>query len=383
MEQVRSVDPDTSRADPLPRGPKQRSLWSVVAMLAAVVVALSVALAVVRAQDGRPRAEVGDLFDFPFQEEPLPHRGQVLLPWARTEVGASGPRQELPDLLGAEPTVGPPDGGSFVRVELEVEEDYAIVSAAAGTSYAQEAEVVLRADGRDYPLSGPGGLVLDPDTPLARTESVWVAVEGEPSDLEVHVTVDGVTQVVDAADGSVDAGRAADLADLPSPEELRAPDAPPCGTPRRLDDTGLTVSYRPMLECRVLFTLRTPYVDGIGWAPSGGEFLVVHIDGPTWVSLRTGPKDDATYWDTRIRFSARLGGTDPVAPEIDANSLIQGRSLLLDPDNPGQVVFEVGEGEPAGDLTLDLVADARLGEPFVTERQQMRVRWTIPGGELG
>ena len=380
MEHDTSVQP---LAPVEPQVLSQRSLWPFVALMAAIVLALSVALVVVRAQDGRPRAEAGDVFDHPFQEDPLPHRGEVLLPWARTQVGAGEPRTELPDVLGAAPTVRAPDGGSFVRVEVALEEDYAIPLTALASPYVEQSEVVLRADGRDYPLSVPGGLVLDPNGPIGQDGGRWIAVEGEPTDLEVRVTVDGVTQVVDAADGSVDAGQAADLAELPSAEELQDAQATRCGEPRRLDTTQLTVTYRPALKCRVQLSLRTPYVDGVGWAQPGREFLVVHVIRPRDLSLSTGRGDATQFWDSELRFVARIGDADPVAPWVDVNALNQGTFTLQDPDDPGQVVFDVARGEPIGDLTLDLVARARLGEPFVTERREARFRWTVPGGELG
>ena len=68
-------------------GAVSRRLWAAAAVLAVVVVALGATLVAVRAQDARPRAEVGDVFDHPFQEDPLPHTGDVLLPWAQITVG--------------------------------------------------------------------------------------------------------------------------------------------------------------------------------------------------------------------------------------------------------------------------------------------------------
>lgn len=360
---------------------RQRTMWSVAAILAAVVAVLAVTLGVLRAQDGRPRADAGDVFDAGYQEEPVALRGQVLLPWGRVQVGADDPRAELPDILGAAPTVRAPEGGSFIRVEVELEDDYAIPLATVRPDYTQETDVVLRAGDRDYPLMVPGGLVLGPDEPYFEAGGdFWVAVEGEPTDLEVRVTVDGVTQVVDASDGSVDAGRAADLADLPAPDRLRQSTVTPCGKPQRLDDSGIIVTYRPQLECRVNFALRTPYVDGIGWAASGREFLVVQVVRPSRLSLASvaGPS-----WEGRPRFSARLGDADPVVPPATVSSLHQDGLTFQDPDDPDQLVFAVGKGEPLGDLDLALVVEATRGAPFVKERRELRFHWTIPGGELG
>ena len=276
-----------------------------------------------------------------------------------------------------------PDGGSFVLVEVELQDDYPIPLTSVRSGYTQETEMVLHADGRDYPLTGPGGLVLDPNRPFRQGGNVWVAVEGEPTDMEVRVTVDGVTQVVDTSDGSVDAGQAAGLADLPTPDELRQVPDISCGKPERLDSTGIEVTYRPHLDCLAQFTLRTPYVDGLGWAEPGREFFVLHMVRPSRLSLASGSGQDVTYWDSRVRFTARLGGAEPVSPLANVNDLNEGTFTLQDPENPDQLVFDVAQGEPVGDLVFDLVVDATRGAPFVKEHRKLVFEWTIAGAELG
>lgn len=351
------------------------------AVSAVVVAALAVVLVVLKNQDDRPHAEVGDVFGHPTATDPLPHRGEVLLPWARLQVGAGEPRQELPDLFGAQSNVQAPEDGSFVQVEASLADDYQVPMAALAAPYTQQIEVVLRADGRDYPLTGPGGLTLDPNGPLPQGGTRWVAVEGEPTDLEVRVTVDGLTQVVDASDGSVEAGRAADLADLRAPDALSNTKPVRCGTVRRLDRAAPHVEYPRTLSCKVTLALRTPYVDGIGWAKPGREFLVVHVVRPQIVDVATGSGSDLEFWDARVRLTARLDGGTPVGGPVEVNSLTQGPLTISDPDNPEQVVFDVPQG-PVGDLTLGLDVRARRGAPFVTERQRLRFRWTVPGRRL-
>ncbi|WP_134742200.1 hypothetical protein [Nocardioides sp. 503] len=391
MDHESSVEPDaaaeptepTEPARPAPPWTEPRSLWPLVAVLAVVVLGLSVALVVVRTgEDDRPRAEVGQLFDVPFEEDALPHYGEVLLPWARTKAGAGSTREELPDLVGAEANVRAPEGGRFVRVEVKLEEDYIIPLSSIGRPYSQETEVVLRADGRDYPVSGRDGLVLDPNGPLQQGGAVWVAVDGDPSDLEVRVTVDGVTQVVDASDGSVENGPAARLGELPSQDELRAMPSIPCGTPERLDDSGIRVDYRPGLKCLVQLTLRTPYVDGLGWADEGREFLVVHVVRPRRLSLVSGRGDAATFWDDDLQFSALLGDAEPLRPAANVNDLNAGFLSISDPDDPDQFVFDVAVGEPTPGLTFDYEGQAIDGEPFVQERRPLHFQWTISGGDL-
>lgn len=368
---------------PAPSPLRKRSLWPLVALLTVVVVGLAVALIVVRGTaDDRPRAAVGQVFSAPFAEDDLPHYGEVLLPWARTKTGAGAAREELPDLLGAKANVRAPEGGRFVRVEVKLEKDYIIPLSAVGRPYTQKTEVVLRADGRDYPVSGRDGLVLDPNGPLQQGGGVWVAVEGDPKDLEVRVTTDGVSQVLDASDGSVEAGRAADLAEIPSQDELREMKGASCGTPTRLDDSGLRVDYRPSLKCRVQLALHTPYVDGLGWSDEGREFLVVHVVRPRRLSLISGRGDAATYWDAELEFSALLGDAEPLGPAMDVNDLNSGPLSISDPDDPEQLVFDVAQGEPMPDLTFDYQGQATTGGPFTVERRPIHFHWTLPGGDL-
>lgn len=357
--------------------PSRRSLWPVVAVLAVVVVALAVALVVIRSQDGRPRAAVGQVFADPSDSESLPHLGEVLLPWARTEVGAGDVREELPDLEGAEPNVRAPDGGSFVRVEMDLANDYPVPYAAVGLPFAAQIDVVLHADGRDYPVPE---VAIDPDQSVDQGGSRWVAVDGEPGDLEVRVTVDGVTQVVDASDGSVDAGQAADLARLAADDVLAPAPSTRCGAPRRLDTTNIYPSYRPDLTCKVGPVLRMPYVDGLGWAEPGREFVVLQVVRPRELQLASGRGTDKEFWISDVDVTVRLGGADPVAPPVRANHL--GTGSIVDPEDPDQEVFDVAAGEPLGDLTVEVVAAARIGEPFVTARRDVTFRWTIAGGEL-
>ncbi|MEO9322437.1 hypothetical protein ABFT23_03050 [Nocardioides sp. C4-1] len=293
---------------------------------------------------------------------------------------------ELPDVLGARATVQAPEGGSFVRVDLDIPDDGLIPLAAVAAPFQQETEVVLRADGREYPLLGPGGPVLDPNGLVGQGGSRWVAVEGEPDELEVAVTVDGLTQTVDAADGSVDNGRAAELADVRDRAGAAGGagqrEGTPCGTPERLDDTALRVSYGRSLECRVRLALRTPYVDGLGWADEGREFVAVQLVQPVRVQLVTGRDDAQVYWDTTTRLDVRLGDAAPLGPEVAVNSLDRGLLAFADPSDPGQLVFDVPADEPLGDLVATLTADATLGEPFPTERRSAVFRWIVAGEDL-
>jgi hypothetical protein len=297
------------------------------------------------------------------------------------QIGVGEPQPALPDLLGAEPNVRAPAGGSFVRVDVTLVEGGRLPLAAVAAPFAQETEVVLRAAGRDYLVNGPGGIVVDPNGLFDRGGSRWVAVDGTPRDLEVRVTVDGVTQVV-AADGSVDAGRATELEALPSLDEVAATEPRPCGPVRRLDDTDLRNDYRAGLRCQVQLALRTTYVDGIGWAEPGREFLVVHLVLPTRVRFTTGRGDATQFWNSEMRFETTVGGAGPVAGPVDVNSLNAGSFGIQDPETPEQVVFDVPLGDETGELVVGLVAAAQPTDPFDDTRREVRYQWTVAGTEL-
>lgn len=351
--------------------------------VALLIVSLVVAGAVVgtTSYDGRPHAAVGEIFDHPFQEDPLPDRGEVLLPWARVQVGVASPRDELPDLLGAEANLQAPAGGSFVRVDVVLAEDFMIPLAAVALPYVEETSVVLRADGRDYPMTGDGGIVLDPNGPAGQAGTRWVAVEGEPADLEVRVTVDGQTQVV-AGEGSAELGRAAELGDIPSNDELADLKRRPCGEVTTEIPAPLRIAGYSRPTCRVSLVLRTPYVDGLGWAEEGQEFVLVHVVVYRRVAVVTGSGNDLTYWDAdELEMSGELGGSPAVA-QVPVNDLAQGTFAFQDADDPEQLVFGVDADAPLPDLTLTVSTTATLGEPFPTDEERIEARWTVPGEKL-
>src|SRR3546814_10620572 len=89
----------------------------------------------------------------------------------------------------------------------------------------------------------------------------------------------GQTQVV-SADGSVARGRTADGERAPTYEKVRAFKHVPCSTPRAVGSSPLQIGYPDELACLVTLVSRTPYVDGLGWAEPGREFLLVEVKMP-------------------------------------------------------------------------------------------------------
>lgn len=214
-------------------------------VLALLVLVLAVALFVAGRADARPRAAVCDVFGKEEAEDPLHDTGEVLIPWARLDVGVGAPTDELPELRGAPSTLAAPEGGSFVRVQARVAEQ--IPTFVTRQPYVTQVDLVLHADGRDHPVSSPGNLDFDPNGTDTRGGDRWAAVEGHPKDLEVRVTVNGQTQAVDA-DGKVDAGGAARLDENPIADEIREVDKVACGTFRTRRDAGPAVAHPKMVK---------------------------------------------------------------------------------------------------------------------------------------
>ena len=344
-------------------GTELPSWWRVVATLAVgTVIALVLALAVTTLGEGgdpRPVADVGHVYDHPFAEDELPHAGEVSLPWERIEVAVGTPQRELPTILN--------DAAQ-------------LAFAATGRPLQVGVEVVLRADGAEYPLSGPGGLRFDPnDAFVGSTGSRWVAVPGRPSELEVAVLVDGEEQTVHA-DGTVSSGRATGLAELPTLSSTSRPDEVACGPTRRTDHSSLRLPEGlDDLACTVKATFRTPYVDGVGWAPEGREYLVVvaaHDDVPAV----DGPAGER--WNATDTLTGRLDGAEPVVAPVDVNAVNAGTLAFQDPDDPRMLVFEVAETGSTGDLVLRLDVDARPDDPAASGHERMRLESTVPEEDL-
>ena len=370
----------TSETPPTPTDPPTR-LWSLVAILAAgTVVALAltlVATVVTRLGEDRPRASAGDIVR-PEGSGPLPSDAVTVdLPWGPVSVAVGGATDEVPEELGDGSLIAPPDGGSFVRVDLQPSPTkgggHPFVS--TGSTWQSRAEVVLTADGTDYPVDGPDGLGVGPGSPAPTgAPSRWVAVDGHPSDLSVTVTVAGEDQVV-AADGTVTRGKAEPLGDLPTMEEIRKENSSTCGGGEQSGSSRISVEPSDVSGCAVDASLRTPFVDGLGWAPKEHEYLVVQTSYDD-VDLVTR---EGESWIRDMHLSARL---DDATPEDRAR---RGGPALGTSATHGSIetfVFEVPADEPTDDLDLLLDIEASPDDPFSEDTERLRLAWTIPNEEL-
>lgn len=369
-----------SATDPTPHTgpPPGFSRWSLVTVAAAaiaVVLALPLAATGLDAlREDRPRAVEGQVFDQPRADEALSETGTVFLPWARLSVAVTGPRSELPEIGSAPSDVAPPDGGSFVRVEVGSTSEAEVPLVGVRDSVDAHAEVVLVADGEEYPVDGPTGLHLDSEEGgvASDPETRWVAVAGEPTDITVDVVVDGQVQTVDG-DGDVTRRRAQDLAEVPSAEEVSDSSSTGCGTTRREDESAVRLQQMPTCE---VASLRTPYVDGLGWAPHGREYLAVEVEHSDL--LPEGP-EGILGWQTTSDFDGRLDGRRPAERQTTEPrpAPAHATGTRVRP----QLVFEVPADEPTDDLTLRVDADAIPDDPFA-DHAHLRFEWTIPGSDL-
>lgn len=368
---------------PLRSSSEAPSWWALVTTLAsgtALALLLALGMATMsEAGETRPRAEVGDVLTHPYADEVEGKTATVLLPWQQVQVSVGPVREELPEFSGAPSDVAAPEGGRFVRVEVrpvtDTQPSYFVTDRQRRTS----AELVLSVDGTDHPLDSDSGLALDPgDAESLRGGTRWVAVEGDPSDLELRVITDGQVQSV-RPDGSVRRGRAADLDEVPPAEELQGVEDEDCGPAERIDETGLELDGA---DCAITLAARTPFVDGLGWAESRHEYLVVHIARRDYLDIddRAG---DGRLSARAPRLDARLGSARAVSGPVDVNELNRGTLAIQSVDDPQQFVFEVPVGTSPGDLTVSLDVEAEPRDPFATgDAEQVRLEWRVPAGDL-
>src|SRR5699024_3295549 len=132
-------------------------------------------------------------------------------------------------------------------------------------------------------------------------------------------------------------------------------------------------------ECTITATLRTPFVDGLGWAPKGKEYLVVNV-APERPALVESPDREGRRWAVTTQLDGRLGSTRPSAGPTNINVLNEGTMTLQSTDEPEQLVFEVRQGRPTSDLDIGVDVVARPDDPFATrsDTERMRLEWTIP-----
>lgn len=359
------------------------------AAVGVVVVVLSLLVATGALAEEPPRARVGDVLvvtdgagDWGGDAD-LGGADEVLLPWARLEVRTGPAVTELaPDSGSAQ--LAAPAGGSLVplRVDLDLERSPELPTVPGSAPVT--ASAVLRAGGRDYPLTDPGGLDLgpwEPGEPLSTL--VWVAVDGEPDDVRVAVDVDGQTQVAGG-----DPGRAAALADVPTQGDTGVPDGDttrtPCGRPVTARAPGLRLGRVGTSWCRVDAAFRTPYVAGVGWADEGRDLVVVEVrlDVDRFRPLVVVAPGELPWQLRDPLLDVRLDGAEPVVAVDPTRGFVAARGTARTRSYVFDVPSDQASGDAVGELDVRLTMVATTADPFDTRGRDVRLDWRIPAGGL-
>lgn len=373
---VRFVNIDDT--DPGP-GWLRWGLRAVTLLLAVLVIALTAVLAVGDEDEQEPtlpRAEAGDVLRQIGQAEPPRVMTDAWLPWARVRIGASEPVDALPNVrMDATPVVRAPEGGSFVRVLLLVEARYPFTT--VGSTEKPAVELVLRADGKEYPVMDSDSWGFSPRPTLTGHGDRWVAVDGHPVELELLLTVDGETQVIDAVAGTIDAGRAAALADLPSQRDAIDFKDTECTRFRAAPGAPLRIPYPRYARCSLSYAARTPYVVGLGWSEPGREFLVAQFRMPFDIRVASTGAHGSGSWRTSYDVRARLKGDDTAV--AGSTPGVPGSTYQR---NGVQFVFDVAADEPTGDLTVLVDLTAWDGNSVADAPVTVTFSTTMPGRKL-
>ena len=355
--------------------PRARRLRWLVPGVVAIALVVVGGVAWARA-DTRPHAEAGQLFDPAFLQDELGIGADVVLPWVRAEVTVGQPRDELPDALGAEPNLQAPDGGGFVQVQVNIDNDNLIPLYVDAPGVVGRADLVLTDGDHRYPLTHvPGGLHLDAAAPETGVLQRFLAVEGSPEHWSLEVEYDGETWVVDLDDGSSEPGPHDALAEIPAVDEQQQP-AQRCGEPRWSSGFSPAESYNEP-KCQVIHQMRVPYVDGLGWAEPGREFLVVQVESyePGFARSRGGD----VYLVRDPAMSYRLDGRVPLAvAEVNDLSALGGPLALQLPYDPDQAIFDVAADEPTPVLQVRQSLVGEADEPGVPQAPRIHVDWRVP-----
>jgi hypothetical protein len=259
----------------------------------------------------------------------------VLIPTGMLYVTASEPAEQLPDgVAGPDDVAG---GGRWIGVSWDLQPGprRGAAELALERPPLKAPTLALVADGLRYPIGPAYRVVRDRVIASAGSQDRFVAVAGDPRDVAVAVTYDGVTQTIDPATTRLDAGDARGLYHIITTE-------PHC--------TG-TATTRPGLRgvhfrCRVDQRVLVPYVGGLGWAAPGRAWAVVDVHTgldadrayPSWPRPEGG--GDVRYVAAGARRTYTVDGRPPVA-------------TIRSEGGPAD-----GRGEAERVLVFDVLADA-------------------------
>lgn len=314
-----------------------------------------------------PRAEVGWVLvggergSDAFSEE-------IRLPWAEAIVSVGKPTEAV----GTDDArLRAPEDGSLVQVSLEFGDGLSRpMLRDVGLSVPQ---IELVAAGTSYPLTGfAESAVLSGDSYVMSEFSRTVAVRGTDPEVSVRITLADESLTL-SADG-VEAGRFAELDELPrlGDEDRTALD---CGEPEL--PAGVTVPRDETWlrgKCSAGASVRTPFVDGLGWAAEGHEWMVVDLT------------TDVPFEVVADGVSRRLNEDSRDAVTLSASADGEDRRVVALDDKPWQAGYgrsfavEVPRGEGA-QLTAQVRTVSSRAQTSYREAGAMRYVWRFSLGE--
>lgn len=281
-------------------------LWIALAAVVALVVGLAIW---VNTRDEAPVAAPGDGFQIIDSEvinAELPgDQVEIHLPWKVVTVTVGEQRESVPSREDETGVPGAPDDGGFLPVRVEGQ-----ALAPDPVSLWDWSQKMawptprLTIDGVEARLPG-----LDAHFGIAATSGTWyVATEGDPENIEFAISLGDHTETFDLRDGEEHVAWAQEF-DHETVTHTRFPCKQESWTAGYAGDYGVDLQ-----GCQMTSLTTTAYVDGLGWAPAGKEYVVAQASayessGAEW----TAPDGRrATYDLTNPRIGFRLDGAAPV-----------------------------------------------------------------------
>ncbi|MFS3130125.1 hypothetical protein ACLM5J_17115 [Nocardioides sp. Bht2] len=262
-------------------------------------------------RDDDPRVEVGDVL-VGAQIDDVAFDQQVRLPWAQAVVRVGDPVDAV-GLLDAR--VRAPRDGSLVAVSVEFGD--ALARPLRPGVALTPPQFTLLADGREYPLPDlvedamlSGGSYLMAD--FARL----VAVEGSDPELAVRISLAGESMEVSGSGTAP--GRFAEF-DALGPLGSERSESLDCGQPT-LERGSRVVGEKEWMRgsCERRGQLRTPFIDGLGWAEPDHEWAVLEVTAGTPQRLARDGVVLRPERDTRDAITLRATGAGDVRYRVEA-----------------------------------------------------------------
>ncbi|MBB2894517.1 hypothetical protein, partial [Flexivirga oryzae] len=324
---------------------RRRSVIAV-ALLLVVAVALS-ALLLGRHEDDRGRMAVGDSLqgDYSLSDATYEHDLSFQLPGSVLSVSVAVGQRASSDETGGSVEAKAPRDGQLVHVTWSAtrsSSDGAPDTGDHASRLAVRSKTTSVVVDRAVKAPAQGSSTAGDDD---RNQAL-VAVPGDAADVQLTVTFEGRTQSVSLVSGERRLGAFASLY-RPRPASAQVSQ-----TQDQPADERSGYWWFCTAEARLM--TRAPYVDGLGWAPAGREWVVV-----TGAGVHVADTPAVRRADGRVA-EYELDGTPKVAVTIDGDHAVKStRAVRTHQDGTGTTrdyVFSIRTGAAA---TVDVRAVVR------------------------